>query len=787
MNKMIKRILLPAVVLVGVGVGSYTYREKRSERERLNQIYRTGLKPVYDKDNPFTPEAEIAYCDSVIALPAYRESRKKIMRFLKATDFLKLGEIQKAIDLLEVLHQDSSVDLPPRLVKEVRDNLALAYLRLGERNNCVRGHDDASCIFPIRGNGIYKDPYASRKGIALYQDILRLDSNDLESRWLLNIAYMTLGEYPGRVPVQWLIPGLDTDTSSYAVKPFIDRAGPLRLNGFRNMAGGSIVEDFDNDGNLDIVTSNWGLQESMHYFRNNGDGSFIDVSGPSGLDQVRGGLNIVQADYNNDGYADILVLRGAWMQEFGNQPASLLRNNGDGTFTDVTVESGLLSLSPTQTATWADFNNDGWLDLFVGHETASPDHPHPSELFINNHDGTFTNVAREAGCEALAYMKGVTSSDYNNDGWPDIFISTLNGRKILFKNKAVKSRIPQFENATHEAGLDRDVTFTFPAWFWDYDNDGWADIFACGYQFQGSLAGPAAAEALGKQLGADVSRMYLYHNNHDGTFTNVSKKMGLDKPVFAMGSNFGDIDNDGWLDMYLGTGNPDYRSLVPNRLFRNIGGRFFADVTTSARVGNLQKGHGVAFADIDNDGDQDIFIETGGAYPGDAFYNSFYVNPGQNDNKWISVLLEGVQSNRSAIGARIVVSFTEDGAKRTVYRDVNSGGSFGASPLRKEIGVGRTSVIDELIIRWPTTGQVQVFKNVEPCQFLRVREGSDHIEQIHLNKLDFMKQVTTTGIMDCVPGKTAAPANAAPASVAPSSRAPSSAAAGVSTKGAGPR
>jgi hypothetical protein len=213
--------------------------------------------------------------------------------------------------------------------------------------------------------------------------------------------------------------------------------------------------------------------------------------------------------------------------------------------------------------------------------------------------------------------------------------------------------------------------------------------------------------------------------------------VGLDHPVFAMGANFGDIDNDGWLDMYLATGNPDFTSLIPNKMYKNIGGQRFADVTSSARVGNLQKGHGVSFADIDNDGDQDLFVETGGAFKGDAFYNSLYVNPGQNNNNWISVLLEGVHSNRSAIGAHIAVTFTENGVQRTVYKDVNSGGSFGASPLRQQIGIGTAKMIDELIIKWPTTGIVQVFKNVSPRQFLRIKEGSDQIEKINLKTLQF--------------------------------------------------
>jgi hypothetical protein len=235
--------------------------------------------------------------------------------------------------------------------------------------------------------------------------------------------------------------------------------------------------------------------------------------------------------------------------------------------------------------------------------------------------------------------------------------------------------------------------------------------------------------------------MYLYHNNHDGTFTEVTDEMGLNKPVFAMGANFGDIDNDGWQDMYLGTGNPDFSSLVPNRLFKNIGGKGFKDITVASRTGNLQKGHGVSFADIDNDGDQDIFLRSGGAYEPDGFFNSLYLNEGQDTlNNWISVLLKGTKANRAAIGAFIQVRFTENGVSRSVYMDVNSGGSFGCNPMRKEIGIGRAKMIDELVIRWPGSGTEQVFRNVAPRQFLTIEEGSDRLVNANIKPLKLQLQ-----------------------------------------------
>src|SRR5450432_2181177 len=729
---------------------SYTCIKNYCAMADATRLYRAGLQNIYSKDNQFTPQAELDFYDSLLKTATTQDLILGIHAFRSMT-LLKMGREKDAIELLEALLQTRQEN-SEKMYKRLRENLALAYLRMGERNNCVNNHSSGSCIFPIQGKGVYIDPYASQKSIQVYESILRNDSTDLTSRWLMNIAYMTIGEYPSKVPAQWLIPGLDRDTSSYKLKAFQEMGGDLQLTGPGNMAGGSIVDDFNNDGYLDIVTSSWGLSESMHFYKNNADGTFTDVSQAAGLSEIKGGLNMIQADYNNDGYTDILVLRGAWLGEFGKQPNTLLRNNGDGTFTDVTIESGLLSFHPTQTATWADFNNDGWLDLFIGNETISLEHPHPAQLYINNQDGTFTNVAQQSLGMITNFSKGVVSADYNNDGWPDIFISNFDGRRILLKNKAVQGKIPQFTDATREAGLDKDLDSTFPTWFWDYDNDGWPDIFVCGYDYHSALASIAASEALGRPM-EKHSSMYLYRNNHDGTFTNVAKSAGLDRPLFAMGSNFGDVDNDGWLDMYLGTGNPDFKSLIPNRMFKNISGHQFADVTSSARVGNLQKGHGVAFADINNDGNQDIYINVGGAYLGDAYFNSFYVNPGQNNNKWISILLEGDKSNRSAIGAHIAVSFTEEGKKRTVYMDVNSGGSFGANPFRKEIGIGKAEIIDEMIIKWPTSGIVQVFKNLSPNQFLKIQEGNNQIEKMNLKNLQFKTSAGNLSMIDCAPMK----------------------------------
>lgn len=688
--------------------------------------------------NAFAPAPKLAYCDSVLQ---HTTDPTIIlgMTYLKSNVLLKLGREQEAIQGYEAMMTNKELPKQNNLAFIATSELALSYLRLGERQNCINNHTVESCIMPIQNTGIHTNTNGSEMAIQVYQNILNHVPDDYESRWLMNIAYMTLGKYPNGVPKPYLIAGLDQNDPLYSIKPFVDVAPGLGLNK-RNMAGGVIVDDFNNDDYLDIITSDWDLEGVMHCYINDKKGGFVDQSEVSNLSKFTGGLHLVQADYDNDGDIDILVLRGAWKGKYGRQPNSLLQNDGKGVFTDVTRKSGLYSEFPTQTAVWRDFNNDGWLDIFIGNETKpGANEMHPCQLYINK-KGIFTEVAQKANCQVVDFIKGVTAADFDKDGQEDLVLSGSAGKRYLLKNKGSNMDIPQFEDVTKKAGLG-DVTDknSFSTWFWDYDNDGWQDIFICGYDFAKQAIGTTVArEALGMP-NPDGSSMFLYHNNGNGTFTNVTKTARLDKAVFGMGSNFGDIDNDGYLDMYIGTGSPDYKALVPNRLFRNMGNGTFADVTVSGRVGNLQKGHGVAMNDLDNDGDTDIFIEVGGAFVGDSYNNALYLNPGQNKNNWIKLKLEGTDCNRSAIGTKIKVTFRENGVQRTVYQEVNSGSSFGSSSLRREIGIGQAETIDAIEITWHKSNKKQVFKDIKPNQCLRIVEHSNDLVAINLTPFDFTK------------------------------------------------
>lgn len=722
--------ILTIIFLLFFVIGCNNKRQSSGDmKSLLNKINDDGRIA----DNKFASAQRVVFFDSALRVSkSFSDSVAASVSLANA--LLETGEEKKCISLLSALLSRSTPhhDIHNTSLKKL---LALAWLRYGERINCIYDHNSHSCVFPIRDSGIYRDHRGPTEAIKLYEALLSADPADMESRWLLNIAYMTINQYPGKVPQKFLVPDLEKIEDS-SIKPFKDAAGNLRLN-TNNQSGGSIVDDFDNDNLPDIVTSSWDLTESMHYYRNTGNGNFENLSFASGLSEITGGLNLVQTDYNNDGYKDIFVLRGAWKGKYGKEPNSLLKNNGDGTFTDVTIESGLLSFYPTQTATWADFNNDGWLDVFIGNEAAGINDYFPCELYLNQKDGTFKEIASAANCNVLAFVKGVTSGDFNNDGRMDIFISTLNGRKFLLKNEGIKNEVPLFADVTLAAGITINSP-SFPTWFWDFDNDGWLDIFICSFEYKGSLAPYEAQENSGNTV-SKASKMFLYKNKKDGSFENVAVQAGLNTVAFAMGSNFGDIDNDGYPDFYLGTGNPVLSSLVPNKLFRNIAGKSFADVTKSSRVGNLQKGHGVSMADIDNDGDVDIHIEMGGAYAGDSYPNSLYLNPGQNDNHWIKIKLKGNSSNREGIGAKIELEIKEPAGARKIYRQVNSGGSFGANPLTQHIGIGKASRIEKVVVTWPSSKERQEFHNIGPDQLIIITEGDKNFRTYPGGKLAYSR------------------------------------------------
>ncbi len=629
---------------------------------------------------------------------------------LLGQELLRAGDSEAAIAQFESILRD--IEAAPDVFDAsyllgAQDYLALSYLRLGEQDNCVANPNAQRCLLPITAEGVHTLKRGSRAAMGLYQELLTADADDLTSLWLLNLAAMTLGIYPDSVPAQWRVPPQALEAED-DVGRFVDIA-PLSGVDVMGLSGGVVMEDLTGDGALDILASSWGLRDPLRFFVNLGQGTFEDRSAHAGLDGLTGGLNMVHADYDNDGDADVLVLRGAWLAQ--GHPNSLLRNRGDGTFEDVTVQAGLYTLRPTQTAVWTDLDLDGDLDLFIGNESNPQAGWHDCEYYRNLGDGTFEEAAREMGLAVTGYVKAVISGDYNNDGWPDLYVSRYGDPNLLLHNVGGVA----FEEVAAVAGVQEPID-SFPAWFWDVDNDGWQDLFVSGWR---ASAADVAAEYLGHER--EDARAKLYRNNQDGTFTDVAGAFRLDRVIFAMGSNFGDLDNDGWLDFYVGTGDPNLRALIPNRMFRNDAGKRFVEVTTSGGFGHLQKGHGVAFGDIDGDGDQDVYAVMGGAFEGDLAMNVLFENPGHG-NEWVTLELVGTQSNRSAIGARIRVDVVTEDGRRSIHRTVSAGGSFGASSLWQEVGLGQATAIEALEVYWPALGSVQRLERVSMRQKVRIVE-----------------------------------------------------------------
>lgn len=663
--------------------------------------------------------------------------QKPFAQFKYAEQMLYAGKPEAAIVEFTNIVQQFNDQLTPE-TKTLYELLAVSYLRLGEVENCVEKGTSESCIVPIAPGGFYSLPSGPESAIKIYERILTAFPDDLQSKWLINIAYMNLGKWPAGVPNQFLIsPELFKKNGDWQFKNI---APELGLN-LKAISGGICFEDFDNDNDLDLFFTAYGLTDQCRYFVNNADGTFTEKTKEANLTGLVSGLNVIQADYDNDGDKDILILRGAWL-EGGTHPNSLLQNDGTGRFTDVTIDAGLLSFHPTQAAGWADYDGDGWLDLYIANETRPNPNGinHPNELYHNNGNGTFTNVAKDLKLNAIGFFKGAVWGDINNDQRPDLYLSNLNGDNRLFVNRGGTAPNQwNFEDISVKAGVTNPQS-SFPTWFFDFNNDGLQDILVVGYLFDPGQqsSGEYLSELMGAVPKGDVFR--LYKNNGNETFTDVHNEMGLQKTTFAMGSNFGDFDNDGWMDFYLGTGKPDLRALVPNRMFRNIEGRRFEEITMNGFAA-IQKGHGVAVGDLNNDGDVEIFEQMGGAYEGD-FANSILFDQAKNMNSWVEIILEGKTCARDAIGAQVAVVIKEkSGKSRTIYANCGSGGSFGAGSHRMEIGLGSATEITRLVITWPKPGVPKsTYTNVPLNKIIKITEGNPEASAINIGAFKLGKQ-----------------------------------------------
>jgi hypothetical protein len=703
-------------------------------REKLDTA---GFTTVVDRLPQWSPDASLAEIGNIWRRAGYRNIEeidgklsdtklscleRAALLVSKAVFFNYEGEPNRAYEVLKetrsLLEKDN--DSAETALYTVIFFQGVIALRTGETDNCVMCRGESSCILPIAAAAVHTNPTGSRLAIGHFTEYLDQFPDDLEVRWLLNVAHMTLGEHPQKVDRRYLVSLDHYLKSEFDIGKFRDKGQEIGVNRF-NQAGGAVMEDFDNDGLLDLAVTTYDPTEHMAYYHNKGDGTYEDRTESAGLISQLGGKNLVQTDFNNDGRADLFISRGAWMPFPMRQ--SLLQNNGDGTFSDVTQQAGLHAAMNSTHSSWADFDNDGWLDVYVISETT------PNRLYHNRGDGTFEDVGIKAGVEGdgISRCKGANWIDYDNDDYPDLFVDYLKGDARLYHNNHDST----FSDVTSSMGING-PRVGFSCWSWDYDNDGWLDIFATCYDY-------SVGDVVKGLAGLPHARLSnrLFHNMKGKGFEDRTKDAGLDLVFMTMGSNYGDFDNDGFLDMYLGTGDPELTSLVPNRMFKNVAGQRFAEITASSGTGHLQKGHGVSCADWDRDGDIDLFIEMGGVSMSDRYHNILFQNPGQG-NHWLTVKLVGKKTNRPAIGARIKV-VTAGAEPLTIHRHISTGSSWGANPFQQTIGLAKADRVAVLEIHWPTSGTTQVFHDIPADQAIEVTEQTDTIRPLNWKPIPMVK------------------------------------------------
>jgi tetratricopeptide (TPR) repeat protein len=598
----------------------------------------------------------------------------------------------------------------------VRCELGRTYVKCGLYDHAVKELEEAAQDAGVRELAMHECSVAHfragrfEKAVRASVEALKANPENERARSWLWLSARSLGGYPEYVPTEFRF---EIQTGNHPTKlHYDDVAAKIGLD--KTSAGrGSAIFDYNNDGYMDVMIA--AAHGGANLYRNNGDGTFTDVSIESGIDQCVNGFAITVGDYDNDGYPDLYVTRLGF---YGGQ-GTLYHNNGDGTFTDVTEKAGVSSWGPAFTACWIDYDNDGFLDLFIANNLGGIFDRHVNNrLFHNNGDGTFTEVTDEAGLSALAPTIGSCWGDYNNDGYPDLFISSGLGRAQLFRNNGDGT----FTEVSIEAGLGEYIVGS-TCFFCDYDNDGWLDIV----QFAWSDHEDVVHTMKTGQAPHDGQPLRIYHNNRNGTFTMKNRELGIVECWGTMSGNCADLNNDGHLDLMLGNGSPRMDRVEPLVVLENDG-HTFRNVTFSSGMPFEGKSHGTNAGDLFGDGRMSIIVAAGGAYPGDLLTTSVYY-PNQLLGNYLNVRLAGTKSNRSAIGARITIH----AGGGVQMREVQGGTNFGCLPFEQHFGLGTLESVEAIEIRWPS-GLKQRFENLPINDTIRIVEGQDGWEKVYQPK-----------------------------------------------------
>ena len=753
----------------------YSNRTLHRLQERIDALEKTRAAP-----------------DADLAIPAIAEGE---LRGRLAFEYLRTGSFEEARDqaATALVRLDRDGLRVPGLWAYLKEVEASAIYQSAEDQNCLALGDGASCLLPVGPDAVHEMPDFARSARDHFLELLARNPNRVSARWLANLSNLLAGDEVDRIPsAMRLPPGAFEPPDGTTFVPWTN-IGPRVLPTSPDLAGGAVMDDFDGDGHLDLISSSMDPCAPLVALRRTADGGFERASSTWGLDAQLGGLNLIHADFDDDGRLDLFVLRGAWFGTEGRTRNSLLLNRsgptGEPRFEDVTAAVGLAHPAyPTQSAAAGDFDGDGDLDLVIANEAADividPSQASnqvrsgfPLQLFRNelrsttvqtaepdsarHHKGPlrFTDIASASGLDDRSFSKGVAWGDVDNDGDLDLHVSNF-GPNRLYLNLG-PGAFPRFREAAAMAGVRGGDRRTFATWFFDFDQDGDLDLFAASYNVPSEVI---AGNLLGLHLTAPDwsgrpdrlrSNPLVFRNESTPEggvrFLPVSEELGLDFPVLAMGANYADLDNDGDPDIVLGTGMPDITAVHPNVVLRNEAGARFTDVTFASGMAHLQKGHGVAFGDVDRDGDLDLFHQLGGAFPYDRFSNALFLNPTRDatvtkptgeEPGFLSLRLQGVADNHYGLGARLSIVVREGGQTRTVYAQVGTGGSFGGSSLETLVGLGSADAVERVVVRWPS-GQTQTVTGFETGGTYELRQGHDTARRIDVARLPLRGAVTS--------------------------------------------
>ena len=539
---------------------------------------------------------------------------------------------------------------------------------------------------------------------------LEHDLSHERARYWLWLAAQKVGGYPATVRQELRMQVVDGyHPTALTIEEVAAEIGLDKTSGGR----GTAVFDATGDGWLDVVVA--GAHAGCSLYRNNGDGTFTDISTGSGLDRCVYAFSLAAGDYDNNGLCDLFISGLG----FFNGQGVLMHNNGDGTFSDVTRQAGLTMWGPAFTSVWIDYDGDGWLDLFVVNNLGGLfDRKTPNRLFRNNGNGTFTDVTEAAGLSAMWPSLGATWGDFRNCGRPDLFVSNM-GRAQLFRNNGDGT----FTEVSRQAGIDAPVVGS-GCLCCDIDNDGWLDIV----QFTYSRPQDVIYTLRTGQGPRGGTPLRVFRNNRDGTFSNIAPQLGLTGCWGTMSGTLGDVNNDGHLDILLGNGDPGMDRTEAAILLENDGQRFH-NVTFAAGMPFTGKGHGVNVADLAGDGRLHLIVGSGGLYPGDLLTTAVF-RPRHRPGNYLNVRLVGTRSNRDAIGARLTLW----AGGHVQHRLVSGGSGFGCLPYEQHFGLGAYTAIEGLEIRWPS-GHVQRLEQLPLNHSIRVVEGQAGWEAVYPSRL----------------------------------------------------